>query len=233
MNEHDQKRTERLFDAIGGIDDRLIQDAMSPKKARERIAAQKRMRISVAAVACLFCLVVGAVLRLPDLGGRVNSNSPSDGDEQSTNAPSTTHEKPDHSSPSADVIPSSLENTLSISTDSSTVIRLSSDKLGLLDSTPKLIWRFDGDEHYNVVKIARTDDLGVITGELGRPSAELSAEDSERVGVKMWISYGDGRIVSPYLKQSPGNTGMGALFDYNAEVEPSAKLTESIYELIN
>ena len=112
------------------------------------------------------------------------------------------------------------------------ITHLSKDKLELLDSTPKLIWQFDGEEYYSVAKIKHTDSLNVITRELDSPSSNLTAEESEQINVRVWISYGNGRIISPYLKHTPGNTGMGALFDYSAEVEPSAEFTEAVLELI-
>ena len=223
MNEHNQKRAERLFDAIGGIDDELIQDAMSPIKARERIASRRRMRISAVAAACLFCLVVGAILKLPDLGRMTNSVS---------RDPSEVQTQPSTEESLQNVIPSSLESTLSLNTDSAKITRISQDELDLQDDTPKLIWQFDGEEDYSVAKIKQTDSLNVITRELDRPASDLSAVQAEKISVRMWISYGDGKIISPYLKHTPGNTGMGVLFDYSAEVEPSAKLTQTILELI-
>ena len=69
--------------------------------------------------------------------------------------------------------------------------------------------------------------------QLDHPATQLSREDSESVEVKVWLSYGDGTVVSPYLKHTRGNTGYGTLFDYSAEVEPSEKLTSTIHKLLN
>lgn len=230
MNEHNEKRAERLFDAIGGIDDRLIQDAMSPKKARDFIASRRRMRISITAVACLFCLVIGALIRLPDLGGKINTDSPDRGDEQS-NTSVQTQPTPDKN-PAPNAPHRSLEQVLNLSSTSAKVTYLSADKLELRDSRSKLIWQFEGDDGYNVVNIDSQSKLDTITAQLDSPAFRLNAESSEKLSVKLWIAYGDGRIVSPYLVHAPGNTGIGALFDYNAEVEPSAKLTEAILQII-
>ena len=76
MNEHNSKRTERLYDAIGEIDDKLIADALTPAKAREYAKARTRHRITQVAVACLFCLVGVVIVRLPVI--RDGNNVPTD-----------------------------------------------------------------------------------------------------------------------------------------------------------
>ena len=222
MNEHQNKSTERLYDAIGGIDDKLIYDAQTPARAREYVYTRQRHRITVIAVACLFCIVAVVTLRLPDVI-RENSKSPSD-----TNADT-------HSNAIQDKLEGhiTLEAMLDGITVSSKVEQVKIEDIDLLDSTAKLIWQHDGEDAYNVTFISEKSDLNVITTQLDHPASQLSEDDSESVGVKVWISYGDGRVVSPYLKNTRGNTGYGVLFDYSAEVEPSEKLTSTIYKLFN
>ena len=129
-------------------------------------------------------------------------------------------------------VPHSLEYALSQGHSSQKVLRLSAEDIDLHDNSPKLIWQIDGEEHYNVAPISKTSTLDSITTQLDSPLADLSAEESEQISVKAWIAYGDGRVDSPYLKHTAGNTGYGVLFDYCAEVEPSSELTDTILDLI-
>ena len=67
--------------------------------------------------------------------------------------------------------------------------------------------------------------------------SSLSVNQSGQAGQpeipKMWLSLGDGRVISPYLKYSPGNISAGVLFDYEPEGEPPRRLTEYISDLLS
>ena len=49
---------------------------------------------------------------------------------------------------------------------------------------------------------------------------------------QVWIALGDGRIISPCLKESNGNVAFGTLFDYDPEVEPSADFVTALYDTL-
>ena len=49
---------------------------------------------------------------------------------------------------------------------------------------------------------------------------------------RVWIVYGDGSVVSPYLQISNGNDGAGEMFDYNAEVIPNADFTFCLSDIL-
>ena len=57
-------------------------------------------------------------------------------------------------------------------------------------------------------------------------------EHSERPSYQVWIAFGDGVVISPYLKANPGNTGHGELFDYDPELELSEDLIRKIIQCI-
>lgn len=221
MNERNNKSADRLYDAIGGIDDKLIADAMTPARAREYAKTKQRHRITQVAVACLFCLVGAVILRLPVFRGSQNEPSDTDSDTHS-NIIQDKHE-----------VHMTLESMLESASNSPQVKQIKLENIDLHDNTAKLIWQYKGEEEYNVTLISKQSSLDTITTQLDHPATQLSAEDSESVGVKVWLSYGDGKVVSPYLKNTRGNTGYGVLFDYSAEVEPSEKLTSTIYKLFN
>ena len=235
MSERREKRAERLFDSIGTLDDRLVQDAMSPKKAREHIARRRRMQISTVAAACLCCIMVVALLKIPDLSKQPEIDDHDNERSEATSAnkaPVETQQSSDGNSLAPEEVRYSLEHVLTQSQSSPNVLRLSADEIDLHDKSAKLIWKVDGDDHYNVAQINKVSSLKAITAQLDRPLADLSAEDAEQISIKTWIAYGDGRVDSPYLKHTPGNTGYGVLFDYCAEVEPNSELTNTILDLI-
>ncbi len=215
---------QRLYDAIGCIDDKLIHDAQSPKKAREYIRVRRSKRIAGVAVACLFCILCTVLIKVPPI--RHNTHN----DPSHTNSNSHPSQDKAEENQSTTV---TLEHALLDSAGSSEIsIAPNTEVLDLFDSRPKLIWQYDGDIKYHYTAIKSTAKLKAITTELDRPATVLSADSSETVSIKVWISYGDGRVDSPYLKHTQGNTGYGVLFDYSAEVEPSEKLTKTVLDLI-
>ena len=59
-----------------------------------------------------------------------------------------------------------------------------------------------------------------------------NAQSTEQPACKIWILYGDGRVVSPYLHPSIGNTGESELFDYNIEIIPDADFSSCLSEIL-
>ena len=221
MNEQRSKSAERLYDAIGGIDDKLIHDAATPKKAREYAKARSRHRITQVAVACLFCLVVTVIVRLPVIHNDTKEPTDTTPDTHSNSL----HDKTESYT--------TLESMLEGASSSHQIEQVKLEDIDLLDKTAKLIWLYEGEDEYNVTIISKKSALDTIKAQLDHPATQLSRENSESVEVKVWLSYGDGTVVSPYLKHTRGNTGYGTLFDYSAEVEPSEKLTSTIHKLLN
>ena len=234
MSESNRNRAERLFDAVGAIDDKHIQDAMSPAKAREHIAYRKKKRITVTCAACICCIIVGVLLRIPGLDNQPPSNSPTPDHSDKAHAQTETsrQDPPDGNGHTPEEVSLSLEYVLTSNASSQRITKLSADEIDLHDRDAKLIWQYEGEEHSNVAAITESSSLRLIIAELDRPLTDLSADESDRIGVKLWISYGDGRVDSPYLKHTSGNTGYGVLFDYCAEVEPNADLTEAVLKLL-
>jgi hypothetical protein len=53
-------------------------------------------------------------------------------------------------------------------------------------------------------------------------------EQSAQPKYQIWLSFGDGVVVSPYLKNTAGNAGHGEVFDYDPELELGDALAERI-----
>ncbi len=217
MSGRETMRAERIYDAVGTIDDKLIADAQSPKRARDYIRVRRQRRLSSLAVACVFCIFLTAVFNLPDL---LRSEGPPK-DAQNSSASSNTANGQN-----------SLEQVLLYSAESVRVERIEAEHIDHFDGEAKIIWQTNEGTDYNVARITYKNELADITEALSQPSAQLSPDAADKVGVKVWISYGDGRVISPYLSPSAGNIGYAQLFEYTAEVEPSEKLTDIITDLI-
>ena len=98
----------------------------------------------------------------------------------------------------------------------------------LFDGEPRLIWETADGQLYGVtLSAAELDHLDRESGR-GDKIGDLSLEAE----VKVWISYGNGLVISPYLEDTPGNVGYGELFDYLPEIIPSSAVTGRIQTII-
>lgn len=104
--------------------------------------------------------------------------------------------------------------------------------IGFFDGEVKLI--ISESDGYRTVLLTGASREKIIkimsSGNLGQLS---ESDDGQTELPRVWLSLGDGRIISPYLKYSPGNIGAGVLFDYEPEGEPPKKLTEYISGLLS
>ena len=91
----------------------------------------------------------------------------------------------------------------------------------------ELIWS-DG-ENYYVKPLGKKNEVNSVLNEIGK-GEEIAVDQSFEY--KVWISYGDGRVVSPYLKDTDGNVGNASLFDYSPEIVPSEDFVDSVNELL-
>ena len=205
----DAKRAaEYLFDEIGGIDDNYIAAAQS---ARRSGGVTFRRAISIAAaVAAVFMI---AVLAMPALITR-NFDKVKEDDAISVETSLNNSESETDTQLNAP-----LEQLLASTGDTFSVI----GDANLFDGRAKLIWQDrQSGKRYEILltrsQLAQIDKLI----KHGRRTENIESE------MLIWISYGDGRVVSPCLEYSDGNVGYGSLFDYLPEVVPSEELINYI-----
>ena len=96
----------------------------------------------------------------------------------------------------------------------------------LFTGSAQLIWTDGESDEYYRVSLSE-QELASLLYLMQERQVDLG-EDSEIPSYKIWISIGDGMVISPYLKADPGNTGHGELFDYDPELEMSDDLAEYI-----
>lgn len=210
MNEHKIKRAERLFDAIGEIDDRIIAEAEAPyAKPKARFGFSRIATIAASLVVC-----VGIFAGVTAMLSKV-----------------VVDEDKAESEPKAS---STLASTLYSNRNNSSILKLSANDIDLFGGRTSIIWKYDGDSDYRVVYVPERK-VGELRKELLElDSAEkLSFEEAETISCSIWVCDGEGTVVSPYLEVSDGNVGYGTLFDYSPEIEPTEDVNYLISDLIS
>ena len=209
------RAAEYLFDEIGGIDDSYIAAAQS---ARRHNGATLRRTFSIAAaVAAVFMI---AVLAMPALITR-NFDKVYEEDAAETEIASDQAAN----SPNTNVLLNAPLEQLLFSTGDAFCTTGDAD---LFDGRAKLIWqdRQSGQRYEILLTHSQLTQIDKLIKH-GRRTEDIASE------MLIWISYGDGRVVSPCLEYSDGNVGYGSLFDYLPEVIPTEELINYIDMIIS
>ncbi len=208
-----EKQAERLFDAIGLIDDRIIAEAAAPFEKKKKIPATRAIGAFASALALTLVVFVGASFFLDNMV---------DGDMDKTEDMA--------SDPTESAL--ALSSTLMSLKSDTTILVMSYEEIEYFGDRTSIIWRYEGESEYRVEYISRVR-AAELRSELEKSSKAANTLTDEQMPCEVWICYGDGTVVSPYLKLSEGNTGYRELFDYNPEIEPSEELVKLINDLIS
>ncbi|MBQ7346660.1 MAG: hypothetical protein IJW55_01750 [Clostridia bacterium] len=203
-----QAKTAYLFREIGGIDDRLVQEAMlyRPRKILPQFF------LIAACITLSLALSVGAFL-ISMRGDKKDESNRNDGDLAYTDG----------------TVAPTLDKILSEADAYTTVA--SAEALDYFSGNAYVVWQHtDSDEVY-VSRVLTDRELEKLTKEIGNGKA-VGAQETELTS-RVWIVVGDGSVLSPYLKPSDGNIGSAELFDYNAELIPSDSFNSQISEILN
>ena len=214
------RAAEYLFDEIGGIDDSYIAAAMSARPVR----ARRPSRIAVLAAAAVLVMAMVVALPMSFVTDKDGADNVAELDE--LEKPISTDPSADDAEQKPDVIesPFELDSLLSNTPDSFNM----GGEPDLFDGTPRLLWQtVDGVLCGVNLSAAELEHLNREQGK-GKQVGDAAMEAE----VMVWISYGNGLVVSPYLEDSPGNVGYGELFDYSPEIIPSAAVTGRIRTII-
>ena len=196
----------RLYEEIGYVDERFLQEAAS-YRARKKSPAWRVVLIA-AALLLSFTLLLGTVaagVTIGVIGALI------DREEQPDQETLTPMEQ--------------MEKTMA----QSSLKPLSADELAFF-GTPTLIWSEQGSDEYYSVTLTKSQCEQLVY--LMQSSRREYTAQSEAPKYQIWLSFGDGVVVSPYLKNTAGNAGHGAVFDYDPELEMSDDLAEYIARYI-
>jgi len=204
-----------LLDAMNEIDDRYLNEALSftaPAEKRRRLTLSAPMIRAVSGVAAL-----AAVLSLVILGasrGFLKLDGKKDPAESVADVPPS---------------PQALNSLLQGCAESTSFTALSADELSLFDGTVRLLVKAPDSETLYVSRPLNAAEQAQITLEFEQTGESMIASETTDSDWAVWVALGNGQIISPCLSPTPGNVGMGALFDYESERLP----TKAFFNLLN
>lgn len=195
----------RLYEEIGGVEERYLQEA-AYYYVRKKPASLRVLMIAAAvtvAGAILLCTLAASV-SVGVIGSMIRDEI------QASKTPLAQMEKAmDRSQRTLDPRPR--------------------DQLRIF-GTPRLIWSEIGSEEYYSIELSNNECRDLV--QLMKKSRSTYTDQSEVPEYQIWLSFGDGVVVSPYLKNTAGNAGHGEVFDYDPELELGDALAEQIAMLI-
>lgn len=198
----------RLYDEIGGVSERYLQQAASYRARRKSPAWRIALIAAVLTlVGALLLCTIAASVTIGVLVGILRES-----EEPTPPAPMEQMEQ---------VMQEAQQKRSPRSAD---------EVEAVLFYQPMLIWSEQGSDAYYTVRLtdAECEELVNLMQSSRRPHTEQSKEPKYRI----WLSFGDGVVVSPYLKNTAGNAGHGEVFDYDPELELSDALARKIAQYI-
>jgi len=204
----------RLYDEIGGVDERFLQEAATYRARRK--APTWRVALIAAVLALVGALLLGTLamsVGIAIVGGILH-----DALDPAPEVPEQNEEVP------VSYTIASMEQTLA--QRQGNMQPLDADDLRLFNGSAQLIWTDSESGEYYRVWLSDSE-LGDLLYLMQKDPKDISA-DSEQPAYRIWICFGDGTVVSPYLKADAGNAGHGQLFDYDPELELSGDLIKLI-----
>ena len=195
-----------LFGKMELIDDKYLAEAESYVPARA--VMRRKLTVAFALAACMSLFIVLGIGSMLMRG--VQSNKSDAPQYEPENAPvviTISSVLADNSLPSREVDVSSLD---------------------LFDGVPRIIWQdTESGEYYQAeISASEQSDLKI---------ANLSAQNvSDTVSTyRIWFVSPTGEVTSPELKESAGNTSIGALFTYDPELELTDAFIEKLGTILN
>ena len=199
----------RLYQEIGGVDEQYLQQAALYRAKRKKPVW--RAVLIAAALGLVASLVIGTLamsLGITLIGWLSGTD-------------------PDPEQPVQPEVLSSLAQMEDSLILKQTLLQGSrAEELDLFGGSYTLIWRENGSDTYYSVSLSKRDMSHMLY--LMQQERTEFGTDSEQPSMQIWICMGDGLVLSPYLKNSAGNTGHGEVFDYDPELELSDELVEWI-----
>ena len=203
-----------LFSEIGGIDERLLYEA-EVYAPRRRV--MPRILLVAACLVLTFSLCLGSVVVASRAIDRI---LPMLQDVA----------KPDNNSPDASA-PKTLDEMLVLSRDTAAYDRVRVEEFDFYDGKARLVWQYGEGSEVCVSRALTSAELVVLEREAVR--GKSVGEVSPSLTCRVWISLGDGTVVSPYLELTDGNVGVAQFFDYDAELMPTEEFNSQISDILN
>lgn len=203
-----------LFSEIGGIDERLLYEA-------EVYAPKHRVMPRILLVAACLILTVSLCLGSVVVASRaIDRILPMLQDVT----------KPDNDFPETSS-PKTLDEVLLLSQNTAAYDRIRAEEFDFYDGKARLVWQYGDSQEVCVSRALTSTELARLEREAGR--SQNVGEVSPTLTCRVWISLGDGTVVSPYLKLTEGNVGVAQFFDYDVELMPTEEFNSQISDILN
>ena len=209
-----------LFDEIGLIRDDFVAEAERPYERKARALSLRRMVVVGVSLTLTLTAVLGVWI-----GNRMAGRD--EAADEIGNAVVTQQ--------SESTAPVGISLRLQELREATEDCVTPKEKVELFSGTAQIVWKYADEDTYRVRRLsaAETDRLLPLLNRQENASP-VSGEASDGTAVAgIWITLGDGRVISPCLKPSDGNVGYGELFDYEPEIEPTDELTELICDVLS
>lgn len=211
MDRARKEKINRLFDAIGELDDYTIQQAMDYHPAKRN--SRQDLFLRLGAIAACILLIVGIASWM----------------ERLLKAPSF---NPEENYPTADEVPQSLDALFQSKIDSGSCIPLSAtqarERMG--NGFYYLMWEDEQTGQLYTSEPLTQNQMRQLQEHMGKGTAVGPDEPSPFY--RVWLVCGDGSVLTPYLKSSNGNVGYMTLFDYDAELYPSKEFISCVSQIL-
>lgn len=210
---HEQlhSKTAYLFDEIGRVDDRFLDEALTFAPARRRAFPWRTVGLVAAVAASAVLLIQGALIPFLE-----RMTAPMEPTPPQSSAPAVTW--------SLDAL---LANSTEIGFEA-----LSSKEEYVFFGDAHLVWKSAESDTLFVSRALTDAEAERLTESLATRPAEGVSADAGQPEWQIWLVTADGRVITPYLQLSYGNVGYASLFDYHAEVVPNADWVSFVSKLM-
>lgn len=203
MKQQTDRRAQNLLDAIGGIDDRFLVEAIAAQRKRRRPKRLPR----ILAVAAALALVVGIGLA----GGRLLRGI---------------------LFPNREPTPADF-SALLLACTGSDAFREQSAALPLAaDGNVRIVVGERGGENLWVSRALTDTERTAVRREMESAKRQSAYETAGTDRYLVWVADGDGAVWSPALTYSGGNVTYGTVYDYDPERLPGTAFQNLLSGLI-
>ena len=201
MDVKDNEKALWLLEQLGSIDEEILNEC----SAAYPIARRQKKRIRAVILAAAVWTLLASLLFTAVSAFMIRSVSKG-------------HGANDGSSTAGNSEPENSQNWL---TDETQIHE------AIFAGTPSVIFKKAGDSEYLCKPLdPRTYDT--ILKKWSSPAGMTTATGGED---QVWVTDGKGLVITPYLKESPGNMYFGTLFEYSPEVLPNDTIREILGSL--
>ena len=216
MRNDKMKKTAYLFDEIGRIDDRLLQEAMQFDCRTANTVKWRKILLIAATLSLSLVLMLQMVV---GLSRRDWFPNPGQGEAPAPEDPAESENW-------------ALDSVLNAGTHGDGVeVLASAEEYGFFDGSARLVWQYQGEEQIYVSRSLTPTEVEALLKAMTGTRTAVSSKEEQPLW-RIWLVCDNGEVRTPYLEDSQGNIGYGDFFDYHAEVIPAEEWISCVSEIL-